>query len=130
MDPDSVKYQKYWKNLTKQEKLKNEAAECFQRAEIDAALELYRTCLGLDTLNNEYNKAILFNMACGLGKVGRCEEALGSLNRAIAMDKEYAKAYIKRGDILLQQNKYDESIAEYMKVREFAPTTPGLREKV
>jgi hypothetical protein len=29
MDPDSVKYQKYWKNLAKQEKLKNEAAECF-----------------------------------------------------------------------------------------------------
>jgi DnaJ homolog subfamily C member 7 len=86
--------------------------------------------LELDTLNNEYNKAILFNMACGLSKVDRCAEALSSLNQAIAMDKEYAKAYIKRGDILLQQELYDESIAEYMKVKEFAPSTPGLREKV
>jgi hypothetical protein len=44
---------------------------------------------------------ILYNIACGLAKVERFDEALASLNEAIGMDKEYVKAYLKRGDILL-----------------------------
>jgi len=46
------------------------------------------------------------------------------------IDKEYAKAYIKKGDILLQMEQYEASMAEYKKVGEFAPQTPGLREKI
>ena len=52
------------------------------------------------------------------------------LDEAIKLNKEYAKAYIKKGDILLQMEQYDASIQEYTKVGEFAPQTPGLREKV
>lgn len=69
-------------------------------------------------------------MACALHKVGRDQEAMAALDRAISVDKEYAKAIIKRADILLEQKKFDESIAEYSKVKEFAPQTPGLREKL
>ena len=86
MDPDSLKYQKYWKNLSRAEKLKTEAAECFQRQEIDAALGLYRQCLEMDDLNNAFNMTIWYNMGCGLAKVDRCEEALETLNKAIEMD--------------------------------------------
>ena len=46
------------------------------------------------------------------------------------MNAEYAKAYLKKGDIKLEMELFDESIAEYNKVREFAPQTPGLREKL
>lgn len=60
-------------------------------------------------------------MACALHKVGRDQEAMAALDRAISVDKEYAKAIIKRADILLEQKKFDESIAEYSKVKEFAP---------
>jgi tetratricopeptide (TPR) repeat protein len=52
------------------------------------------------------------------------------LEFAIKLNKEYAKAYIKRGDILLEQEKFQEAIAEYSKVKEFAPGTPGLKEKI
>jgi hypothetical protein len=44
---------------------------------------------------------ILYNTACGLAKVDRCDEALKTLDQAIRMDKNYVKAYFKRGDILL-----------------------------
>lgn len=46
------------------------------------------------------------------------------------MNREYAKAYLKKGDILLGQEKFQESIAEYTKVKEFAPQTPGLKDKI
>ena len=44
---------------------------------------------------------ILFNKACALTKVSKNDEALKTLDRAIAMNKEYVKAYFKKGDILL-----------------------------
>lgn len=62
--------------------------------------------------------------------MGQHEKALEDLELAIKLNKEYAKAYIKRGDILLDMEKYQESIAEYSKVKEFAPGTPGLKEKL
>jgi DnaJ family protein C protein 7 len=74
---------------------------------------------------------ILYNKASGLVKVGKTDEALSTLDRAIVMNKEYVKAYFKKGDILLSLLKYDEAIYEYNKVKEIGgPQTPGLREKL
>jgi len=74
--------------------------------------------------------AILYNKACALSKVGRNDEAMADLQKALDMNAEYVKAYFKRGDILLSMEDYDAAIAEYTKVSEFAPQAPGLREKV
>jgi tetratricopeptide (TPR) repeat protein len=64
---------------------------------------------------------ILYNKACALSKVGRNEEALNVLKKAIGMNKEYVKAYFKRGDILLSMERFDEAISEYNKVKEINP---------
>lgn len=64
---------------------------------------------------------ILFNKACALAKVSKNDEALTTLDRAIAMNKDYVKAYFKKGDILLAQEKFDEAIHEYTKVKEINP---------
>ena len=64
---------------------------------------------------------ILYNKACALSKVGRNEEALNVLKKAIGMNKEYVKAYFKRGDILLSMERFDEAIGEYNKVKEINP---------
>lgn len=69
IDPDSVKYQKYWRNISKAEKLKNDAAELFKSNEIEQALALYEECLQLDPLNNSFNMTLIYNQACGLVKV-------------------------------------------------------------
>ena len=34
------------------------------------------------------------------------KEALADLDKAIEMNSEYAKAYLKKGDILLEMEKY------------------------
>jgi len=69
IDPDSLKIQRYWKNLQKGDKLKQEAAELFAKSEIEQALANYEQCLLLDPLNNAFNMTILYNQACALAKV-------------------------------------------------------------
>lgn len=130
IDPDSTKYQKYWKAIQKLEKLKIEAGEAFKNGDIATALTIYDECLTMDPLYNEFNMTIYFNKACALAKVNRNEEALLTLNQAIEINKQYVKAYFKRGDILLALNRFDEAIAEYNRVKEINPQTPGLREKL
>lgn len=73
IDPDCARYQKYWKNLLKADKLKADAAECFRTGVIDKALNLYDECLGLDSLNAQFNMSILFNQALALTKVNRLD---------------------------------------------------------
>jgi DnaJ homolog subfamily C member 7 len=73
---------------------------------------------------------ILYNKACALSKINKNDEALNTLSQAIYMNKEYVKAYFKRGDILLSMERFDEAIAEYSKVKEINPGTPGLKEKL
>ena len=73
---------------------------------------------------------ILYNKACALSKVNRNDDALNVLQKAIGMNKEYVKAYFKRGDILLSLERFEEAIGEYNKVKEINPQTPGLREKL
>jgi len=65
-----------------------------------------------------------------LSKVSKNEDALTVLGQAIAINKDYVKVYLKRGDIYMTMERYQEAVHEYTKVKEIAPQTPGLREKV
>lgn len=93
-------------------------------------MRLYDECLGFDSLNNSFNVTILYNSGCALAKVGRNDDALLVLNKAINMNKEYVKVYMKRGDIFLSLEKYQEAVQEFTKVKELAPQTQGIREKL
>lgn len=94
------------------------------------ALELYSQCLEFDELNSSYNQAIMYNRACTLHKLGQVDKAMEDLDHAIKCNKEYAKAYFKRAEIFLQLEKYQEAVAELQKVKDFAPQTPGLKERI
>ena len=93
-------------------------------------MRLYDECLSFDSLNNSFNVTILYNSGCALAKVGRNDDALTVLNKAINMNKEYVKVYMKRGDIFLSLEKYQEAVQEFTKVKELAPQTQGIREKL
>ena len=51
---------------------------------------------------------------------------MADLDLAIKANPEYVKAYFKKGDIKIEMELFNEAIADYSKVKEFAPQTPGL----
>ena len=121
IDPDNKSLMTFWKNLSKMEKVKGEATEAFRGNEIERAIELYAQCLEFDPLNVAFNQTIYYNRACALYNIGQKEKALEDLDSAIKLNPEYAKAYLKRADIKLAQEKYDECLFELNKVKEMAP---------
>jgi hypothetical protein len=42
---------------------------------------------------------VYFNLGVGLSKLKKDEEALDALNKCILMNPDYAKAYVKRGEV-------------------------------
>lgn len=121
IDPDNKTYVKFWKSLQNSEKLKDQANELARTNMLKEAIDLYGQCMEFDDLNCSFNQTILYNRACALQKIGQTDKALEDLDLSIKMNKQYAKAYLKKGDIMLDREKYQEAIAEYSKVKEFAP---------
>ena len=55
---------------------------------------------------------------------------MADCDAAIALNPEYAKAYLKRGDIKMDMELWEEAVHEYSRLKQVAPQTPGLREKL
>ena len=116
--------------MTKAENLKGSAAAAFSNNLLEVAAGLYGQCLELDPLNGQYNQAIYFNRASAYSKLGKFAEADADCDAAIALNSEYGKAYLKKGDIKMDQELWEEAVIEYNKLKNIAPSTPGLREKL
>jgi DnaJ family protein C protein 7 len=116
-DPDNVNYQRGWKNLQKLEKLKKDGTDAFAAASFKEAIERFSECLELDPLNNSYNSTILFNRSMAYIKVSQYTEAMKDLDRAIEINEDYTKAYLKRGDVHMLQLNYEEAVRDFEKAR-------------
>ena len=99
LDPDNETIKKAVKNIKLSNELKEKASESFKKGDIQAAIAQFQDCLELDELNITYNSTIYMNIALGLSKQAKNEDALKMLNKAIQMNPKYAKALVKRGDV-------------------------------
>ena len=130
IDPDNTKVMRFWKMLQKSENLKGSASAAFKNNLFEVAAGLFTQCLELDPLNGPYNQTILYNRACAHHKIGWFDKAMEDCDAAIVLNVEYAKAYLKKGDIKMDQELWEEAVVEYSKLKNVAPSTPGLREKL
>ena len=75
----------------------------------------------LDGLNNAYNQGILFNRASAYLKLNQKDMALKDLNTAIDLNEDYVKAIMKRSELYLQMENYDEAVRDLEKVKAIDP---------
>lgn len=93
--------------------MKEQASELFKAGKIEEAIQKFDECLALDPLNLTYNSTILLNKAIALNKKNRNEEALKCLNLCLKMNPEYAKAYVKRGEIHQALGDAEEAVRDF-----------------
>jgi len=122
-DPDNVTYQKGWRNMQRLEKVKKEGTDAFSSFNFKEAIEKFSECLELDPLNNAYNSAILYNRAVAYVKLGQSAKALEDLNQALVINEDYVKALMKRSEIHLQMQNYEDAVHDLEKVKGIDPGT-------
>ena len=57
----------------------------------------------------------MLNKAIALNKKSKNDEALACLNKCLKMNPEYAKAYVKRGEVHSALGDAEEAVKDYSK---------------
>lgn len=82
-DPDNEMIKKAIRSIKKANDMKEEASNLFKKGEVQAAIDKFQDCLEIDELNIHYNATIYLNIAIGLSKLKKNEEALKCLNKSL-----------------------------------------------
>lgn len=128
-DPDYIPCQKILKRVKKTETMKQEASEFFKSGEYESAIKGFTECLELFPSNKVYNSAIYLNRAICYSKLKSPEDALKDLNSAIECNKDYAKAYVKRGETNLELENYEEAVRDFEKAKQISPHEFNIQQK-
>lgn len=106
--------------------MKEEAAVVFKEGKLEQAIKQFQECLALDELNAQYNSTILLNIAIAQVKLKKNDEAITALNKAIRYNPRYAKAYVKRGEVHVMLEDYNEAIKDFGEASSLDPTGFGV----
>jgi len=121
-DPDLKECQIIMKKTIKTGKMKEAAAEVFKEQKYEEAIGLFEEILEVDPMNGNFNATILLNISICHVKLNNNSEALVALNRAIKFNPKYAKALVKRGEVYLAQEDFNEAIRDFSEASEHDPT--------
>ena len=97
---------------------------------LEEAIQKFDECLALDPLNLSYNATINLNKAIAFTKLKKDDEALSCLNKALKMNPDYAKAHVKRGEVNLALEDYEEAVADFSNAAKIDQTGFGVQAKL
>lgn len=126
MDPDFVQAKELLKSIKVNEKAKEDANKLFSEKKNPEAIEAYTHCLQLDPFNKYYNSVILSNRSACYINQKEYIKALTDINKAIDLNPEFAKAYVRRGNIRIYLEEYSEALKDYNKAKEISPGYPDI----
>lgn len=72
----------------------------------------------MDPMNGNFNSTLLLNISICHVKQGDNDKALAALNRAIKMNKKYAKALVKRGEVYMAMGEFNDAIRDFSEASE------------
>ena len=81
-------------------------------------------------MNGAYNSTLLLNIAIAQTKLSRKDEAIKSLGLALKYNPKYAKAYVKRGEIRLTMEDYNEALRDFTSARDHDPSGFNIDQKI
>lgn len=129
-DPDNKEAGKALKMIKLATSKKEAASEAFKNNNLDQAIKLFDECVELDPLNLQYNATLLLNKAIALTKKSKLEDALKALNQCLKQQPKYAKALVKRGEVRVQLQMYEEAVFDFGSAKELDPTGFGVEQKL
>jgi len=102
----------------------------FKNNKLEDAIKTFSECITLDPLNLTYNSTLLLNKAIALVKLQRNEQALKELNQCLRFNPHYAKALVKRGEVHVSLEHYDEAVQDFSSASKIDETGFGVEAKL
>jgi len=102
----------------------------FKQNKLEEAIQKFDECIALDPLNLTYNATINLNKAIAYTKLKKNDEALSCLNKCLKMNPDYAKAHVKRGEVNLTLEDYEEAVQDFSNAAKINETDFGVQAKL
>ncbi|XP_018319119.1 tetratricopeptide repeat protein 1 [Agrilus planipennis] len=99
--------------------LKEKGNQQFKSEFFIESVETYTKALQICPLNFKYDRSIFYcNRAASKIKLNKVKSAIGDCSKAIELNSDYVRAYMRRAKLYEDSDKLDEALADYKKVLE------------
>ena len=121
--PDHNNSMCYFKKIKVLKQKKEEASSLLKEGKVKEALNLYQEALKVEPENSLVNARLHFNVSVCYGKLSEHKLSLASCNEAIALDSSYEKALMKKIQLLMSVEKFEEAAREAESLHKKMKTT-------
>jgi DnaJ family protein C protein 7 len=128
-DPDNAQCRNAVKIINKQEEAKEKGNSAFKSGDNQAAVKHYTEGINLDPYNKTISSTLYANRAAAYMKLKKFTEALADCNKAIELNDDYAKAYLRRGEVRMELGDYDDATRDFNRCDQLDPML-GARERM
>ncbi|XP_013775928.1 dnaJ homolog subfamily C member 7-like [Limulus polyphemus] len=111
--PDHNKAQEMYKKIKLLRTKKEEGNVFFKEGNYQEAHNIYTEALSIDLSNISTNAKLYFNRATVCAKMARINEAIEDCSKAINLDENYIKAYLRRAKCYMETQMYEEAVRDY-----------------
>jgi DnaJ family protein C protein 7 len=118
IDPDHKKCMAAFKTMKKVEEMKEQGNSAFKSGAFQDAVDAYTKALELDLENKNLSSIILANRALAYIKLDKDKLAMEDLDRAIELNEQYAKAYLRKGDLNMKRKEFEDAVRSYDRARQ------------
>jgi DnaJ family protein C protein 7 len=108
------------------ERLKAQGNAYFEASRHEEALHAYTQALEIDPKHRLFNSTMLANRAAANMGQQNYLKALEDCNRSLSLNPDYTKAYLRRANVHMLLEDYEEAVHDYNKVRELDASTPDI----
>lgn len=95
---------------------KEEGNKEFRAGSYQDAYKTYTEALEIDPNNKFTNSKLYCNRATVCSKIGKDEQAIEDCTKAIELDENYIKAYMRRAKCYMDSEQYEEAVRDYEKI--------------
>jgi DnaJ family protein C protein 7 len=129
LDPDNIKCREALRRMNRQEEAKEKGNAAFKAGNHEDAVKFYTEGIEQDIKNKNLVSQLFANRAAAKMKLKNYKEALGDCDQAIQFNENYAKAYLRRGEIRMELEEFEEAKRDFNKCHEIDPTL-GARQRI
>jgi len=122
LDPDNAKCRSHIKIINRQEEAKEKGNAAFKAGKNQEAVSQYTIGIDLDPQNKTLSSTLYANRAAAYMKLKKFTEALADCNKAIALNENYAKAYLRRGEVRMELDDYEEATRDFNRADQLDPS--------
>jgi len=132
LDPDFSPAREALKIVRAVERAKKDGNDAFAAGNYTAAVESYTAALQADIKEETPTvRAQLFcNRAAALELLSKLEEAVQDCNRALSLDANYLKAYLRRARAYTRMERYEEAVRDYEQAKKIDPENADVRHRL